>query len=81
MGEEEVKTISPPSAPIPAPDGGSGPRAGWLTPASRVTRPRPPRPYSDCSSHFPRLGRDTRCFQKHFLCKIILRNVFLEMDS
>lgn len=72
--------------PSPAPphgDTGSGP--GCSMPAHpghrQATRAPPPRPLSDCCSHFPRLGRDTRFFQKHFLCKIILRNMFLEMNS
>lgn len=71
-----------PARPLPAPDSGSGP--GCSRPAHpRHQDPRPPHPCScaDCSSHFPRLGWDTRFFQKHFLCKIILRNMFLETDS
>lgn len=34
-----------------------------------------------CCCHFPGVGTDMGFFQKHFLCKIIPRNMFLETDS
>lgn len=92
VGGEEVETLAlplPPFTSLASPLSRPSPRrhrlGAWVQHASSprppATRAPPPRPLSDCCSHFPRLGRDTRFFQKHFLCKIILRNMFLEMNS
>ena len=57
------------------------PAPGQKRAGGQPARTTPPHPRSYCGPHIPRLGRDTRFFQKHFLCKIILRNMFLETGS